>query len=334
MIMLKKIQLLSLFTVVLFFYVQAASKGKAEQTASYGFLDVTQPPYNVDNTGKSDVTDTLQSAIEFARLHYLVVYLPLGTYLVSDTLTLLELEQWNPRVPPFPAPSPRASNNTHPCRFQPNVMVGERAQWSNNNGRPTRPVIRLIDNAPGFDDPNLIRPVVDITRSNSSDHKPVVDGTNFNQLFRGIDVTIGKGTPYATGVQLPGAQGCSVQDSTITVGSGYSGITGGSGAGGGHAMVTIIGGRVGLDYTVSLNAPGSTGMTLLDQTEAAIVYSGLEAASFTGAYIRPANRKVPALKSTSAGIHFGQVSMVDSVIEYPKEAMRRALQRTPYIHCI
>ena len=85
-------------------------------------------------------------------------------------------------------------------------------------------------------------------------------------------------------------------------------------------MVTIIGGRVGLDYTVSLNAPGSTGMTLLGQTEAAIVYSGLEAASFTGAYIRPANQKVPALKSTSEGTHFGQVSMLDSVIEYPEGA--------------
>ena len=85
MILFRKVQLFSLFAVVLVFCAQAASRGKDEQTASYGFLDVTKPPYNVDNTGNSDVTDMLQSAIDFARLNYFVVYLPLGTYLVSDT---------------------------------------------------------------------------------------------------------------------------------------------------------------------------------------------------------------------------------------------------------
>ena len=283
----------------------------------YGFLDVTLPPFDVDNTGAVDVTLKLQKAIVYARQNYLVVYFPHGTYLVSDTLVALEVEKWNPALPPFPSPSPRASNNTHPCRFQPNVLVGERAKWDTVTGEPVRPIIKLVDNAPGFDDISLIKPVLDFTRSNNSKHQPTVDGTNFNQLFRGIDVHIGKGTPGATGVQLPGAQGCSVQDSTIQVGSGYSGITGGAGAGGGHAMLTVIGGRIGLDYTLSLNCPGTAGARLLDQTEAAILYSGLEAASFTGAYIRPANANVAALKSIAHGIQFGQVSMVDCVIDYP-----------------
>jgi hypothetical protein len=75
--------------------------------------------------------------------------------------------------------------------------------------------------------------------------------------------------------------------SRAAVGSGYSGITGGSGAGGGHSMVSVIGGSFGLDYTVSLNAPGSTGMTLINQSVSAILYSGLEAASFVGAFIQP-----------------------------------------------
>ena len=91
----------------------------------YGFLDVTLPPFEVDNTGAVDVTLKLQKAIVYARQNYLVVYFPHGTYLVSDTLVALEVEKWNPALPPFPSPSPRASNNTHPCRFQPNVLVGE-----------------------------------------------------------------------------------------------------------------------------------------------------------------------------------------------------------------
>eukprot|EP00943_MAST-04B_sp_MAST-4B-sp1_P001700 g1700.t1 len=293
---------------------------------TYGFLDVTKGPYNIDNTGKTDVTKELQEAITYARLNFLVVYLPLGTYLISDTLVLLELEGWNPRAPP----DARAWNNTHPCRFQPNVMVGEKAPPTLEKRRiyygegnkefedvPLRPIIRLADNSPGFDNITMKKPVVDITRSTDPTHPALIDGTNFNQLFRGIDVHIGDGNPSASGVQLPGAQGCSVQDSTIVVGSGYSGITGGSGAGGGHAMVTIIGGKVGLDYTVSLNCPGTAGARLLGQTTAAIIYSGLEAASFTGAYIKPATKSALVLQSAEEGIKFGQVSMIDSIIVYP-----------------
>ena len=299
--------------------------------ADHGFLDVTKPPFNADNTGKVDVTKTLQKAITYARLNFLVVYLPLGTYLVSDTLTLLELEAWNPRLPP----DARAWNNTHPCRFQPNVMIGEsptkekkRIYYGQNNHDfedvPIRPVIYLADNSPSFNNMSARRPVVDITRSTDPSHPALIDGTNFNQLFRGIDVHIGDGNPGASGVQLPGAQGCSVQDSTIVVGSGYSGITGGSGAGGGHAMVTIIGGKVGLDYTVSLNCPGTAGARLLGQTQASIVYSGLEAASFTGAYIKPATKATHVLESSEEGIEFGQVSLIDTIIEYPESASLNA----------
>ena len=190
-------------------------------------------------------------------------YLPHGEYLVSRTLTALSNSSWNAGD----------INNTWPCRFQPNVVLGARARWpSGPGGVPTRPTLVLADNAPGFDNPDAHLPVIDFTRSTDARHPAVVSGTNFNQLLRGVDIRIGAGTPYATGVQMPGAQGSSVQDVTVTVGSGYAGIVGGSGAGGGHAMVTVIGGRVGLDYTVSLNSPATTGATLINQTEAAILF--------------------------------------------------------------
>jgi hypothetical protein len=84
-------------------------------------------------------------------------------------------------------------------------------------------------------------------------------------------------------------------------------------------MLTIVGGRFGLDYTVSLNAPGSAGVTLLNQSVAAILYSGLEAASFAGAVIRPLSGAA-VLISRANGSYFGQVSFVDSIIEYPENA--------------
>ena len=68
---------------------------------------------------------------------------------------------------------------------------------------PTRPVIYLADNSPSFNNMSARRPVVDITRSTDPSHPALIDGTNFNQLFRGIDVHIGDGNPGASGVQLP-----------------------------------------------------------------------------------------------------------------------------------
>jgi hypothetical protein len=80
-------------------------------------------------------------------------------------------------------------------------------------------------------------------------------------------------------------------------------------------MVTVVGGSFGLDYTVSLNAPGSTGMTLLNQSVSAILYNGLEAASFVGAVVRPLAGASVVMSNTKGG-YFGQVSFVDSIIEY------------------
>ena len=249
-----------------------------------GLLNLTAPPASIDSSGRTDVTVELQHAITVAHGQGLSVYFPLGTYLVSDTLTAFD---------PNKAGYAVSRNNTFPCRFSPNVMIGERAAAGPGSITALRrPVIRLADGAVGFQGgPGCggsggSRPVVDFTMVTSGSHPTQVSGINFDQLFKGIDVVIGTGTPAAAGVQLPGAQGSSVQDVTVTVGSGYAGLVGGAGAGGSHEMVTVIGGRVGLDYSTTLNCPTITGATLINQTVAAIVYDGLEAGSVVGATIR------------------------------------------------
>ena len=280
-------------------------------TTIRGLLDVTLPPFSVDNSGKTDVTTALQAAIRHAHSSFLAVYLPHGEYLVSETLSAWE----NDTLPGYP----RNVNNTWPCRFQPNVMLGARSMPQ--DGRLVRPRIVLKPHSPSFStpgQPGKSRPVLDFTANNDPESATAsVSGINFNQLFKGIDVTIGEGNPGASGVQLPGAQGSSVQDTTITVGSGFAGISGGSGAGGSHEMVTVIGGQVGLDFTVSLNCPTITGATLLNQTRAAIVYDGLEAASAVGLTVRLAPSSTASVLEVTSGpqSQWGEFSFVDSIFD-------------------
>ena len=126
-----------------------------------GFLDVTLPPFLIDNTGKTDVTIELQNVIRYANKNFYVVYLPLGIYLISDTLMLLESETWDPQ------PQPPDYNFDYSCRFQPNVMVGQRPVHKKNisvimeNGKIhyeeiyQRPIIRLKNSSYGFNNINI-----------------------------------------------------------------------------------------------------------------------------------------------------------------------------------
>ncbi len=53
-----------------------------------GFVNVTQAPYNADDTGVNDATTALQNAINAASAAGEGVYLPQGTYLVSNALNV------------------------------------------------------------------------------------------------------------------------------------------------------------------------------------------------------------------------------------------------------
>ncbi|HEV2633519.1 MAG TPA: discoidin domain-containing protein [Actinocrinis sp.] len=53
-----------------------------------GYVNVTQAPYSVDNTGATDVTTALQSAITAASAAGEGVYLPQGTYKISQPLNV------------------------------------------------------------------------------------------------------------------------------------------------------------------------------------------------------------------------------------------------------
>jgi hypothetical protein len=81
-------------------------------------------------------------------------------------------------------------------------------------------------------------------------------------------------------------------------------------------MVTVVGGRVDVDYTATLNCPTLTGATLIGQTGAAILYDGLEAASVVGAVIKPAAGALAVQVSSGPTSHWGEMSFIDCIIDY------------------
>ena len=80
------------------------------------------------------------------------------------------------------------------------------------------------------------------------------DGTsqpnaNCNQIFQGVDIRISDGNPGAIGIRARGAQMMVVQDVTVFAGDGLVGLSGGSGSGGSHYGVSVVGGKYGIDFT-------------------------------------------------------------------------------------
>ena len=226
--------------------------------AALGVVDVTRAPFGADPSGRKDSTRALQQAIDFARDHQMVAFLPGGTYRVSDTLQALR------------GPSGRAWGGG---RMLPCVLVGEAKR---------RPRIFLAPRSPGFGDPEKTKPVIHFWAPGLEDPRVPQANVNFNQMLVGIDVTVGEGNPGAVGVKHPSAQGSGIQDSVIDVTHGHTGIQGGAGAGGSHAGITILGGRIGLDLRDSQPAPTITGITLTGQTEAAIICNTLQSLSAVG----------------------------------------------------
>ena len=133
------------------------------------------------------------------------------------------------------------------------------------------------------------------------------------EVLSGVDIEIEHGNPKAIGAYGRAAQGTSIQDVTIRCADCAVGIQGGAGSGGSHINVRVEGGKIGLDLSQSQPSPTVTGVTLLNQTQSAIVYGipGRQTLSVTGARIRlAAGATGPAIQVTAQAL-----SLVDSVIE-------------------
>jgi hypothetical protein len=295
------------------------------RTAELGLVDVTKPPFGADSSGRQDSTAALQAAIRTARDHQMVCFFPPGNYLVSDTL---ECVQQLYR---------RANGRVFGGNRFPNLLVGSRAGQQ-------RPTILLAPRSPGFDDPS--RPKIFVhfwSRGylNPTTGDRVTDGLppeveqpniGMNQMLVNLDVVIGEGNPAAIAVRHQAAEGSAIEDCTIDATHGLTGIQGGIGSGGGSAGVTVIGGRIGLDFTGYLSGtqptPTITGFTLQGQTEAAIRSSSRQTLVATGLKIVADRSAGPLIQISGVGqaarlrANHGQLTLVDSQIEFTGDALR------------
>lgn len=270
-----------------------------QELAKLGFVDVTAPPFAADPMGRKDSTAGLQKAVDFARDHQMVCFLPAGTYRISDTLSCIQNHYLRQNGKFFGAP------------MHPNVLLGSTADPDR------RATILLAPHSKGFSDPGNPRYVVHFWARRRSDPEKPQPNISFNQTLIGIDIVIGEGNPGAVAVRHRAAQGSSIQDCSIDATHGLKGLEGGAGSGGSHIAVRITGGRIGADLLETQPAPTITGLTLIDQTETAILYGGRQALSAVGIKIVSRSRG-PLVKVRPEWDAYmqGPVCFVDSGIEF------------------
>ena len=150
----------------------------------YGHVDVTKPPYGAKGDGVTDDTAALQKALDDNRGS--IIYLPNGIYKVSDTL------KWP------------GSNPTGGSDFKNTALQGQSRDGT---------IIQLADGAPGFGDPQAIKPVIWTG--------PPPAQRFFNELFH-LTVDTGADNRGAVGVHFMASNSGGIYNVAITSGDGQS----------------------------------------------------------------------------------------------------------------
>lgn len=170
-----------------------------------GVLDVTAAPWNVDNTGATDVTAVLQQIIdetiprkfgsppEVPDIYWpTIIYFPNGTYRISDSLVGAILNQRQ-------------------------AIGGIVLQGQSRDGV----VLRLDDNAAGFGDPNTARYVLDYFAGDATNNA-------FVNSLENITIDVGAGNPGAVGLRFHANNVGAIRNVRITTsdpaGAGHTGL--------------------------------------------------------------------------------------------------------------
>ncbi len=246
-----------------------------------GVVDVTKAPYNADNTGARDSTAALVKAYtDVMNTNYHVLYLPNGTYKVSDTIIYSGAIQ---------TVKGSAGENCTRVRFRGQSEAGT--------------IIKLIDNASGFA-AGSNKPVVSFAKTEFGN----AVASNF---FENITIDTGRGNPGSTGLLYHGANNGAIRNVTIKSGDpnkrGSTGLHIPAGSTMGYVKNLTID---GFDYGINLVPPTEMGIafdhvTLSNQQVAGITVKD------SGTSIRDLKSRntVPAIRITGSQ---GCVVLIDS----------------------
>lgn len=293
-----------------------------QRLAALGYVDVTKGPFRADPTGQKDATSALQAAVDFARDHQMVCFFPPGTYRITDTLRCIQ-QLYR-----------RSNGRVLGGHLFPNLLVGSRAGAQ-------RPKLLLAPRSSGFGDPQKPKYAVYFWARgylNPTTAGRVGDGLgpdteqpniSMNQMLVNLDIVIGEGNPGGIGLRHQAAEGSAIEDCTIDVTHGLIGIQGGIGSGGSSAGVTVIGGRIGLDFTGYMSGtqptPVITGFTLRGQTETAIRSTSRQTLVAAGLKIIADRSAGPLIQvGNNLQANHGQLTLVDGEIVFEGEALKKS----------
>ncbi len=232
---------------------------KVDPLYAKGYLVVTYYPgvYN-DGTHAASTTQGLNQALIDAYnadvpQGSLVAYFPTGTYAVNNTLKAWTHTGVGPSDPGYSFATPR--NHL--------AMVG-----STSGAR--RPIIKLSEDATGFDSPLNPKIVLDFRNFSPTNLTEESPSQGYHQMLRGIDIDCA-GYAGAVALYFSQAQDSSIENVSINAQGGVAGLRGLPARGWGATNINIEGGRYGID-TVGTGNAGSTlvGVRLRNQTVSAI----------------------------------------------------------------
>ena len=255
--------------------------GEEQPMASIGFLDVTAPPFFADKSGMlKDSTLSIQHAVDFARWHYLAVFLPHGTYRISDTIIARQTTRMM-LTGDIPGEKGQGFSFTRDFLLD---GVSSRYVAHHIRGEVTPQNERAILYVPaytkGFTNASQPKVCVDMRYINPIGQEE--PNAQYNTNIIGVKVQIGVGNAGAVGIRLRAAQGSGIEDVEIIFdggadpNAGMAGIVGGCGSGGAHHSIFISGGRYGMDLRMTQPASTISGIILSNQSCSAIIYEGFE----------------------------------------------------------
>jgi hypothetical protein len=281
---------------------QEVKNNYEDQTlVDYGILDVTKAPYEADPTGEVDSTEALQQASQDASDARMILYLPEGTYNISDHIRHIQ--------GPYKTGGsgwPRFRDHDHPLCI-----------WGDG---PEKTTVVLADRAEGYDDPSSPKTMFTLTARAGWGNK-LRGNVNFNQQVRGLALDTGSNNPGAIGIDHQGAQISATEDVKIDATGSFAGLRGLCGSGGSTSNIEVVGGQYGLyvgkgwelDHVRGAQpSPVVRKPTLRDQTGRAIYFVGAGPLTLVGADIRGSNIE---LDGPGWRPQHGRLNLIDSVVE-------------------